>query len=252
MIEIPTHYIELERIYAATFSRERRAVAVVSTYPGEGVSSVVMALAKRNIQAGRSTLVVDFNLHSPLLSTQAQARAPRFNRLKLSVPTYSAKQLVHAPINFKSCTSIIPVADKLSILAGPATREAMLRMREPEMLRSKVKQWLKQFDVVIFDTSPVSLNNGGNLPPELVASACDGAILTVLAGQTTTTALSNTLNKLQSAEVLLLGSVINDQYNPTLRDELVRKLNFIGKISPWLARKLKDKIMRNNLLALEI
>jgi hypothetical protein len=66
-VEFPEHYVELERVYSRTFGQGVRSLAVTSADEREGVTTLVVALAKRNRFSGRSTLVVDLNLHRPAL-----------------------------------------------------------------------------------------------------------------------------------------------------------------------------------------
>lgn len=157
----------------------------------------------------------------------------------------------------RACPKLVrlPVSQgdtEIAVVTGPVDRGLIMSMREPGVFESHIKRWLNQYDSVIVDTSPISLNNGGNLPPEHVAGVCGAAILTVLAGKTTNTALANTLAKLNQAEVLLLGTVINDQFNPTLRNELLRELGRLEPHFPRLAEKLRSWLNRCDLLALEV
>ena len=233
---IPDHYIELERIYLATLANKVRSLAVTATRPGEGSSTLVRALARRNTIAGRSTLLVDLNLHSPHLS----------QALGAEVTTKSPDQL-STPYTLTTNTDT-----KVALVVGPTQRKLIMKLREPGILEEQITSWLTEFDSVIIDTSPVSLNNGGNLPGEFAASACDGTILTILAGQTTETCLKNTLEKLNKAGGLLTGTVLNDQFNPGLKDELLREIKKINRYFPKVARLLRRWLDKSYLLSLEV
>jgi len=237
MINIPAHYIELEHIYAATLARDIKSLAVVSTSPGEGVSSIIISLAKRNVLAGRKTLVVDFNIYNPALSALTKHN--------------SNDNLIDA---LPSPTSLpqISSSDELAINSVPVERKLVLGLREPGVLQDHIQDWLKDYDNVLIDTSPMSLTNGANLPPEYIASACDGTLLAVLAGKTTNTALGNTINQLNKVQALLIGTVINDQYNPSLKNELLREVRRIEKRFPVIATKLQNWIKSLKFLALEV
>ncbi len=237
MVTIPEHYIELERIYSATLARDIKSLAVVSTFPGEGVSSIIIALAKRNALAGRKTLLVDLNIHNPALSSLANSTQPPDSLKTLSSPTFIEQE------NSSS---------EIAVVTGPVERKLVLSLREPGVLESHIEAWLKDYDSVLVDTSPMSLNNGSNLPPEYIASACGGTVVTVLAGQTTNTALTNTIDKLSTAKALLIGIVINDQFNPTLKDELLREIHRLDRFFPKVAAKLRTWVNNRNILALEV
>ena len=228
---IPEHYVELERIYNTTLAKNIRSLAVVSTFPGEGVSSIIISLAKRNALAGRTTLLVDLNIHNPQLNSQ----------------------LKKAAVTTKSTTIKVTDFDQhISVISGPTGRTFILNLRKPGVLAQHIKQWLTRYDNVIIDTSPMSLKNSANLPPEYIVGACDGTLLTVLAGKTTNAAVATTIKKLQLVPALLVGTVINDQFNPTLKHELLRETRRLNKLFPKLAIKLRHWINHNKILALEV
>ncbi|NRA72052.1 MAG: protein SypD [Gammaproteobacteria bacterium] len=237
MIHIPESYLELEYIYSATLARDIKSLAIVSTTPGEGVSSLLLSLAKRNAFAGRKTLVVDFNIYNPELSA-------------LTKPSVNSNSSRGLPL-----PAVLPQANgntNIAIISVPIERKLVLGLREPGVLQNHITQWLDTYDNVLIDTSPMSLTNRANLPPEYISSACDGTILTVLAGRTTNTAVVNTLNKLNKAQALLIGIVINDQFNPSLKNELLREIERFDGILPTLAKKLCHWIKRRKILALEV
>lgn len=239
MMQIPDHYIEIERIYAALIAGNIRSVAITSSQPLEGTSTLVRALARRSLIGGRSTLLVDLNLHSPHLG---------------------------ASLGLKQNSTLEPLSEQLSepcmlsgqnktrfaVINAPARRKVIMKLREPGILETHIRQWLTAFDVVILDTSPIGLNNSGNLPGEYAASACDACILMVLAGKTTEASVKNTLEKLKMTQALLLGTVFNDQFNPGLKQELLREVERITPYFPKLAIRLRHWLNNSNLLSLEL
>ncbi|WDE03003.1 protein SypD [Thalassomonas viridans] len=235
-MQIPDSYIEIERIYAAMMAGKIRSLAVTSSQPQEGVSSLVSALARRNLSAGRSTLLVDLNLHSPNLSS-----------------TLGLEQQTEAPSGLAAPRMLcLREKAKIAVITAPARREIILQLREPGRLETHIRQWLKSFDTILLDTSPIGLNNSGNLPGEYAASACDACILTVLAGVTPKASIKNSLDKLDKARALLLGTVFNDQYNPGLKQELLREANALARRFPKIAARLKIWLNQSNLLSLEL
>jgi len=244
MIDIPAHYLELEHIYSATLARGIKSLALVSTSPGEGVSSVIIGLAKRNALAGRKTLIVDLNIYNPQLSALSKPSTAQYSNTEFSPPT-TLQQDDYSNCNQNSDCEI-------AVITVPVERKLVLGLREPGVLQTHIEQWLNNYDNVLIDTSPMSLTNGANLPPEYISSACDGTVLIVLAGKTTQTALSNTLNKLNKAQALLIGIVINDQFNPRLQSELLREAHRLDKFFPNIANKLRGWIKNNKILSLEV
>jgi len=247
MINIPYQHMEIEQIYCQVLSEPRRAIAICSANAGEGVTSLAMALAQRNLVAGHATLVVDLNLYRPALKNllsiaevtgdDSAANLP----VNISSTILAAPQLVTAQQNRLAVTGI----------TAPLQRENIIKLRQPGVLEQCIAQWMQYYDSVIIDTSPLNRNNAQNIPAERVAAACDGAILMVLAGQTSEAMVSSAVKKLNSSNAQLLGCVFNDRDNPSLKNELLRELQWIRKLT-WLTRPLSKLIKRNQLLTLEI
>lgn len=247
MINIPYQHMEIEQIYCQVLSKPRRAIAICSANAGEGVTSLAMALAQRNLLAGHATLVVDLNLYRPalksLLSIADVTDDSSATQLQVNISTtiLAAPQLVTAQQNRLAVTGV----------TAPLQRENIIKLRQPGVLEQCISQWMHYYDSVIIDTSPLNRNNAQNIPAERVAAACDGAILMVLAGQTSEAMVSNAVKKLNSSNAQLLGCVFNDRDNPSLKNELLRELQRIRKLT-WLTRPLSKLIKRNQLLTLEI
>jgi len=237
MMHIPEHFLELDQIYHATLARQIRSLCITSTNPGEGVSTLVLSLARRHLLAGRSTLLLDLNLHRPSLHLTHQLPRLRATQALLSAPQ---------PISLANTESLC------AVVSAPLERNNLLKLRAPGILEGYIKQWLEKFDAVMIDASPISSINGGNLPSERSASACDATLISVLSGSTTETMIKSTVHKLNHANALVLGCVLNDRINPTLKNELLREVNRLSKHFPSIAAWLSHKIRNNPLLSLEV
>lgn len=235
MLEI--QHIEIERIYAATLGSGIRSLAVTSANSGEGVSSVAMALAQRHLIAGHATLLVDLNLFRPSLVSAFEEPLEAPNDRLFQLP-----QLV-APESQQVTLMGIP---------APSRKDAILGLRRTGALKKSIEQWLESFDAVIIDTSPLNRVNQNNIPAETVIEACGNAILVVLSGVTTNTMVQSALDKVSATGGLCVGLVLNDQFNPSLRKELIRKLTLLDRFWPSLAKGLKGWLHKKQLLSLEI
>ena len=56
---------EIDTVYSKLLTENKQSIAVISATSGEGVTSMVLALARRILLSGQSVLVVDFNSHKP-------------------------------------------------------------------------------------------------------------------------------------------------------------------------------------------
>lgn len=233
---IPFQHVELERIYTQTLAGKIRSLAVTAANSGEGVTTLAISLTQRNLMAGRSTLLVDLNLWNPSLSGI------------LDLDQGAGKQQLLPP------PQIISSGESSLALMGvtaPTRRDVLLKLREPGVLKECIEEWHREYDSIIIDTSPLNRINSRNIPAERVAAACGGAILVVLAGRTNEAMVESAVKKLHEAEARLLGTVINDQCNPGLREELLRETLRLKRL-PRLATWFRRKIQQAKLLSLEV
>ena len=258
-MNIPYQSMEIEQIYTHLLSNPSTSLAICSAQEGEGVTSLAFALAQRNLLAGHSTLLVDLNLYRPALKNllsieevnlpqQDQTSDSTILQVNKSKKKFNTDQLLGTPQLVCSANSSIVING----IVAPTQREHIMKIRQPGILEQCIEEWLQQYDTVIIDTSPLTRINAQNIPPERVAAACDGALLVVLAGQTSEAAINNAVTKLHTANAQLLGSVLNDRDNPTLKNELLREVQRIEPRLSWLARPLKRIINKSRLLALEV
>ncbi|MDD1794676.1 CpsD/CapB family tyrosine-protein kinase [Enterovibrio makurazakiensis] len=235
-MNIPPWNVEVERIYFQVVRNNYKTLALTATESGEGVTSLASAIAHRSLLAGKSTLVVDLNLYHPSLESQG-----------MTVTTYDNHQL--------PSPELVGVTGDNTYFTGiiaPSKRETIMELRRPGSLEEYVKQWHEDFDLIIFDTSPISRLNANNIPPERVAAAADGTIMVVMTGQTTEAQASESVKKLNDAGAHILGCVLNDKNNPSLKVEILREIGRISKRMPWLAGRLRKAILKSHLLSLEI
>lgn len=236
-MHIPPQNMEIERIYSQVLAPGKRAIAITSANSGEGVSSVALAMAQRNLLAGHSTLVVDLNLHRPAFRGVLELPLPAPEAGLLDPPQLITQQ--------EETVAVLGIP-------APARREAVMKLRNPGVLEDCIAGWRQEFDTVIFDTSPVNHINASIIPPERVAAACEGSVLVVLAGHTTEAMVFSAAEKMRAAGAQLLGCVLNDRDNPSLKDELLREVRRLEPRFGRIAGQLGRWIKQNKLLSLEI
>ena len=251
MIHVPYQNMEVEQIYTQVLSEPGRSIAICSANAGEGVTSLTLALAQRNLLAGHSTLVVDLNLYRPALKSLLSIESASLNEMDGLSPVNIAGEMTRCIFAAPALLTVNQHPFVIMGITAPTRRENIIKLRQPGTLEQCIREWLKHYDTVIIDTSPLNRINAQNIPAERVASACDGALLVVLAGNTNEAMICTAVKKLTTSKAQLLGCVFNDRDNPSLKNELLREVHRIGKFS-WLTRRLIKSINRNHLLTLEV
>ena len=260
-MNIPYQNMEIEQIYTQLLSDPHTSIAICSAEEGEGVTSLALALAQRNLLAGHSTLFVDLNLYHPAikssLAIDSTETIPNKLQAPLQVKVHQKENENVTNNNMNSLTEPQLVSNSespivINGIVAPTKREHIMKLRQPGVLEKHINQWLEQYDTVIIDTSPLNRLNSQNIPAERVAAACDGSILMVLAGQTSEDSIATALTKLNNANAQLLGCVFNDRDNPKLKDELLRETQRLEPLFSWLSKPLKKIINKSRLLTLEV
>jgi Mrp family chromosome partitioning ATPase len=218
MLLSPTS-VEIDRIYSNIISNSVRSLTITSANAGEGVSTIALAIAQRNLLADRSTLIVDLNLYHPTFKEILNIRSS-------------------SDENLSACygSTLVGYGDTSVVLTGvpaPSTRETALQFRQQNTLEKHIQSWLAEYDLVVIDTSPLNRINANNIPAERIAAACDGCLVVVMADLTTESMLTTAIEKLSTSRVNILGCVFNDKHNPSLKSELIREAQ---RIPAWLNR----------------
>ena len=263
---IPYSYQELEHIYAKSIGKGARSIAVTASKPQEGTSSVVCSLARRAKAVGFKVLVVDSNLNNPSVTNSITTMLEGENQQNLnSINDYwiddsqTTKPLRLTDLDGLSDSSnhnvninVIPAPIKQSTERNPQQSTEQntehLRIREQSHLQALINLWHQQHDIIIFDTSPLCLINKNNIPPQTIASCCDGALLVVQTGTTNANELQDAMNILHSQKINLLGTVMNENKTPLLSQELARQCEKLEQLLPKLGRMLKSFVSNNPFL----
>jgi protein-tyrosine kinase len=264
-MNIPCQNMEIEQIYTQILSGGARSIAICSANAGEGTTSILVALAQRSLLAGHSTLMVDLNLYHPSFKTilpltpsvdanDVDSDDHRHDDRRINTREIS---LLNQPLISPQLITITNTGLAMTGITAPHGREHIIKLRQPGALEIHIKEWQSQYDIVLIDTPPINHLNAQNIPAQRISAACDGALLVVLAGQTTEEMVSSAMQKLNSSDVHLLGCIYNDQHNASLKNELLRQLHrFEGHVFDGylggLLRPIKKFIKNNEILKLDI
>jgi len=232
---LPVTSQEVETVFSRTYVRESHCMALTSASPDEGVTTLLLALARRHVMAGRSTLVVDLNLLNAGLSSCFEVQKTHWEGF------WMAETEVALPDGL----------DGLAVLPPPSDLNQLIKLREPDVLERAIQEWKQRYDVVLIDTPPLNNLNAGTISSPRICSACDSVVLVVLAGETTDSMVEVSVKKLMEADARLLGTVINDRDNPILKQELLRELDRLERYLPRMTEWLRDKVTTSKMLSLD-
>ncbi|RSD29806.1 CpsD/CapB family tyrosine-protein kinase [Vibrio pectenicida] len=226
---IPATLTEVEQIYLAAEFSEARSLCITGCNSGDGVTSVASAIAERYLLGGHKTLLVDLNLFHP-------AFEPVLNDNDLEGD-------VGVLLEHKSSHQLF------TGMPVPKTTSTLLAYKDPAVLSSTVDQWLQHYDRVICDTSPLLHINRGNIPAQVVASACDQTVLVVMGGKTSTGQIEKSQEMLDNPKISFLGSVLNLKNQATLGQEMARELNRLKFLPKSWREKWCRWLITNEFLA---
>ena len=234
MSTLPIQYHELETIYARSIGRGHKSIAITAADSKEGVSTLTYALARRSEAGGHKTLIVDLNMLHPNIG--------ELYNLEPTNWVFDGKHI---------CSNIhhIP-AENMNVLPAPKDSLNIMKLRERSLISQNIDHWKEEYDVIIMDTSPLNAINRNNIPADLICSCCDATILVVMAGKTLESGVKHAYTQLANSNVSLIGTVINDQYNPSLHDELIRETHRLDKWMPKLMEKARNYIHQSEIINL--
>ncbi|AWB65374.1 hypothetical protein C2869_02480 [Saccharobesus litoralis] len=267
---------EIEAVYSQSFALGVKTLAVCSNTSGEGATSVATLLAQRCLMTGRKTLLVDLNFFRPSLkpmldldSTDASPVHVINQETNQDINHETSQEVKHlqttnAAVSKPSSSSkyddglaclttpqLINIDEHalLGVLA-PTRRDAVLKLRSNQALPNFIKQWQAEFDCVIIDTTPLDRRNHNNVSGQAVAKLCDAAVLLVKAGVSNEEMVTQSMALLNQQQINLIGCIINDQHNPSLKQELQRKLRQAYYLPAFVKRWLFNVTNKAKLLNL--
>lgn len=172
-------------------SSERRVFTVTSASPGDGKTSLTLALGLSFAASGSRTLLVDGDLIGGGLTA------------RLNV---NAEHGVLEAMAARDITSFIRTTDvaDLSFLPVGKAMGGYTGTISPAAVRRLVDEARKQFDVILIDTGPIL----GSIEASPVAVASDGVVLCVSRGQQRTL-VDRALAHLHAIGATLAGVVFN-------------------------------------------
>lgn len=146
---------------------DRRVFAVTSASPGDGKTSLTLALGLSYAACGTRTLLIDCDLVGSGLSSRMNASNAAEGVLEAIANRSLMPYVRQTDVND---VSILPVGTSGSMHASTLS---------PQALRRLIQEAEQHFEVVLIDTGPIL----GSIEASLVCAAADAVILTVSRGQ---------------------------------------------------------------------
>jgi capsular exopolysaccharide synthesis family protein len=170
---------------------DRRVFAMTSASPGDGKTSLTLALGLSYAACGTRTLLIDCDLVGAGLSTRMNVHA--------------AEGVLEAIANRRLLEYIrtTDIAD-VAILPVGSAHGYHASTLSPTALRRLIEEAKKNFDVILIDTGPIL----GSIEASLVCAAADGVVLAVSRGQSRPL-VDKALNHLNGIGARLAGVVFN-------------------------------------------
>ncbi|MGC1524053.1 MAG: chain length determinant protein tyrosine kinase EpsG [Steroidobacteraceae bacterium] len=175
------------------FGRSNRVLAVIEPRPGNGCSALAANLAVTFAQLGERTLLIDANLRAPL------------QHLLFGIePQYGLVDCIKGE-DLENALSMVPGIGCLSVLCAgeppPNPQELLGRVSFGYLMETAPVK----YDVVIVDTPPIR----ECADAQLIAARARGAILAIKRHSVRLDDVLRAKAQLESAEVSLLGAVID-------------------------------------------
>ena len=136
--------------------------------------------------------------------------------------------------------AMVTLTEQLTLLPQPSEERTILDLRQPHSFHHALERWKQDYHYILCDVGTMTQTNWRNLPINALSHASDATILCLAAAQTTESELLTCIGKLEQNGIPLLGTLINDQVNPSLADEIIRVLTTKAR---WLPSSIKQKVI---------
>jgi non-specific protein-tyrosine kinase len=176
----------------ANVNRHPRVIAVTSSIPGEGKTTVAINLASTLAEAGFSVCLVDADLRRPTVAKV----------LGLLSPVGLTSVLIH---QIDLTEALQNAGSSFYVLTSGPTPPNPSEVLASSYVRDVIRSLLDKVDYVVCDTAPLLPVADGSE----VAALADGTLLVARMGLTTDTHVKRSTHTLDRVDATLLGVVLN-------------------------------------------
>jgi capsular exopolysaccharide synthesis family protein len=168
-------------------------ITSVSSHEGKTASAYNLGIA--SARAGKRTLIIETDLRSP----------SRCLSLKVTPDADATLEPLRYYGSLSQCIRLVPDVENLYIIPSPGPIRQSAAVIESSEIKRLMEDARERYDLVILDTSPLSLSND----PLLIQPYSDGIVLVARPHFTQENMLGEAIDQLVESELGLLGAIIN-------------------------------------------
>lgn len=172
---------------------KNKIIAITSSKPSEGKTTVLYDLAKSFAKNGHKVIILDCNLRMPNLKEICNIDS----NIGITDIILKNAEINKAIIKDKS-------EDNLYILPSGSILENPTQMLSSDNFKDLISKMSDDFDYVFIDTPPVGIFTDA----AIISTLCDGVILTVKSKDTTKDEVSLAVNNLKKVNANILGAIL--------------------------------------------
>ncbi len=182
--------------------RAGRVIAMTSSLPKEGKSTITFHTANTLAELGYRVLLVDADMHKSSIA-QLCATSPLFKREDCDNAAGLSDAIV-GNANWKDLLKISPEFNLNVMFSGKQTVSSIVLFNSPRLLRL-MEEWRSEYDYILFDTPPIV----GVSDTRLLSSLVDGLVYIVSLNVAQKQIIDRGIDIVSSLKTPVLGLAIN-------------------------------------------
>lgn len=204
-----------------------KVVLITSTSSLEGKTASAYNLGIASARAGKRTLIIETDLRSP----------SRCTSLKVIPDPESTIEPLRYYANLSECIRLVPDVENLYIVPSPGPVRQSAAILESSEMRRLIEDVRERFDLVILDTSPLSISND----PLLVQPYSDGIVIVARPHYTQENMLGEAIDQLVESELGLLGAIINGaDIIVSIPEQVSQSSTFTSEVEPKIVEESEE------------
>ena len=180
-------------IQFSDIDNKNKIIAITSSTPSEGKTTVIYNLAKSFAENGEKIVVLDFDL-----------RAPKLNVVSGVESNVGLTNVITGKVPIDRALIQDPSEENLHILLSGPVPPNPAEIMASDHVKSVVNDLSNMFDYVFIDTPPVGLFTDASI----VSTYCDGIVFAIRSNKTKKEEVAKALDNLKKVNAKVLGAVL--------------------------------------------